>query len=298
MPLFAILTAFMGPIFHGVSNIIDAHVAGKLFTRLTTVIFYNGLTNFLAIPFILYFGVPQKVPSDVVIYLLVINLIDVCYQFPYYAALKKVDTSIVAAMFSLGKIIIPVLAYFMIGEKLHWIQYVGFFLVISFNLILNIQSPKNFHINIGFWLMLAVSLMLSVQGVLYKKVLNEIDWVTAAFWCAVITNSLCLGFVLFPTARKGIRADFSIYRKKIKLFLVMELFDQLGHLPGKFALSFLPVVVLKAINATQPLFVLLYGIILYYLFGDRFKENVTRSEIIKKLVCFIIIVIGVVLVIC
>lgn len=297
MPFIAILTAFMGPVFHGVSNIIDAHVAGKLFSRLTTVIFYNGLTNFLSIPFILYFGTPQAVPAEVIIYLLVINLIDVFYQFPYYAALKKVDTSIVAAMFSLGKIIIPVLAYFMVDEKLHCSQYAGFFIVILFNLFLNIQSPKNFHINIGFWLMLAVSLMLSLQGVLYKKVLNEIDWVTAAFWCAIITNSLCLSFIILPKLRRGIIADFSVYRKKIKLFLVMELFDQLGHLPGKFALSLLPVVVLKAINATQPLFVLLYGIILYYCFGDRFKENVSRREVIKKLLCFVMIILGVVMVI-
>lgn len=297
MPFIAILTAFMGPVFHGVSNIIDAHVAGKLFSRLTTVIFYNGLTNFLSIPFILYFGTPQAVPAEVIIYLLIINLIDVFYQFPYYAALKKVDTSIVAAMFSLGKIIIPVLAYFMVDEKLQCSQYVGFFIVILFNLFLNIQSPKNFHINIGFWLMLAVSLMLSVQGVLYKKVLNEIDWVTAAFWCAIITNSFCLSFIILPKLRRGIITDFPVYRKRIKLFLVMELFDQLGHLPGKFALSLLPIVVLKAINATQPLFVLLYGIILYYCFGDKFKENVSRGEVIKKIICFVFIIFGVSLVI-
>lgn len=295
--MLAILTAFCGPIFHGMSNILDAHVAGKMFKKLTSVIFFNGLTNFLAVPFILFFGDIQSVPRHLVPYILLVNVIDVFYQFPYYAALKKVDTSIVAAMFSLGKIIIPILAWFMIDEKLYYTQYLGFGIVIFFNLLLNLETPKSFKINSGFWLMLGVSLMLSLQGVIYKKVLNELDWVTMAFWCCVLSNLMCISFAAIKSARKNIIADFPLYFKHWRLFLSLELLDQMGHLPGKFALSLMPVVVLKAINATQPLFVLIYGIILHKFYGYEFKENVSRRDIIKKTISFLFIIGGVVMVI-
>lgn len=43
----------------------------------------------------------------------------------------------------------------------------------------------------------------------------------------------------------------------------------------------------------QPIFVIVYGYILSRLFGDRFKEKLSRKEVIKKFVCFVFIGIGV-----
>ena len=56
--------------------------------------------------------------------MLLVSLIDTFYQIPYYYAVKHVDTSIMAALFSIGKIIVPILAYFVVGEHLTSSQYV------------------------------------------------------------------------------------------------------------------------------------------------------------------------------
>lgn len=57
----------------------------------------------------------------------------------------------------------------------------------------------------------------------------------------------------------------------------------------------MPVLVEVSISSTQPVFVVLYGYILAKLFGDKFKEDLSRRDIIRKLICFVIIGAGVVL---
>lgn len=46
----AVIAAFLCPLFHAVSNIIDAHLSNNVFRKLPTLIFYNCLTNFFAAP--------------------------------------------------------------------------------------------------------------------------------------------------------------------------------------------------------------------------------------------------------
>lgn len=62
------------------------------------------------------------------------------------------------------------------------------------------------------------------------------------------------------------------------------------------ALSQLPVLTIKSINSSQSIFTLLLGFALYKLFGDRFKENLNQKEVLKKLISFVFIMIGIYLV--
>lgn len=289
--------AFLSPASHAVSNIIDSHFSNSLFKKVPTLVFYGCITNFIALPVLFFFGWPQAVPLHLIPLIFLSATLGFVYLFPYYMALKKVDTSIVAALFSLGKIILPVLAFFIVGEKLSNLQYFGFSIIILFNLILNIDNPRKIKINSGFWLMLLCSILVTVDAVICKKILMELDWVSTVFYITIIVNSFILSMLLVPKLRKDIVKHFGAYRKNFKLFILLEISDRFGSIPAVFALSILPVLVAESIFSVQPIFVLLFGVILYKIFGDKFKEDVSKNHVIKKIICFAFIILGVAMVI-
>lgn len=293
MYLIGVLAAFISPASHSLSNIFDAYIIGNLFKKTSTTIFYANITNIFGPLALLLIGPVQFIPIDVVPYVILISLINVGYLFPYYCALKTTDTSVVAALFSLEKIFIPLWAYMIVNEILLPVQYCGLGIIIIASLVLNIENTSRIKINKGFWLMLLTAVMLSFENVFYKKILQQTDWVSAAFWSAILTCILRWTILFHKPNRLDITKNFQKYKTNFSKFCFIEIFDQLGNLAPVFALSSIPVLVETSISSTQPIFVIIYGYILTKLFGNNFKEKLSHQEIIKKIICFICIAAGV-----
>ena len=287
-----VLIAFLTPLLHALSCIVDAHFSNNIFKKVPSLVFYATISNIIIIPFLFLFGTPIIPPLEILAILFIISLIEVCYQIPYYHALRNIDTSIVVALFSLGKITIPVLAYFIVNEKLSLTQYCGFGIILLSTFLLNFDIKK-LKINIAFFLMLVVSLLLSLSSVLSKYSLQSVDFVTVLFWGSIFATSISLSLLFLPQYRTDIISSFPQYKKRIKLFLSNEILNQGGTLAGTIALAHLPVLAVKSIGSSQSIFTLLLGFVLYKIFGNRFKENLTRQEVIKKLISFTAIIIGI-----
>lgn len=287
-----VLIAFLTPLLHALSCIVDAHFSNNIFKKVPSLVFYATISNIIIIPFLFFFGTPIIPPLEILAILFIISLIEVCYQIPYYHALRNIDTSIVVALFSLGKISVPVLAYFIVNEKLSLTQYCGFGIILLSTFLLNFDIKK-LKINIAFFLMLVVSVLLSLSSVLSKYSLQSVDFVTVLFWGSIFATSICLSLLLLPQYRTDIVSTFPQYKKRIKLFLSNEILNQGGTLALTIALAYLPVLVVESIESSQSIFTLLLGFVLYKIFGNCFKENLTRQEVIKKLISFITIIIGI-----
>lgn len=293
MNLLGILVAFISPMAHAVSNIFDSYVSGTVFKRIPTTIFYINLTNILGILCLPLFGAIHLLPPNAWFLVGLLAAINVGYQFPYFAALNRTDTSIVAALFQMEKVFIPIWAFLIVGEVLHPIQYAGFGIIILFSLLLNISSKTHIKINSGFWLMTLVTIMLSFEGTFYKALLEHTDWVSAAFWVAIISFVMQFMMIFVHPVRQDIVKSFGKYRHRFVAFIFVEIFDQLGSFSPIFALSLIPVLVDSGIQSVQPIFVALYGFILTQFFGKHFHEDISRDAMIKKILCFIMIGIGV-----
>ncbi len=293
MYVLGILAAFISPASHALSNIFDSYVTGNLFKKIPTMVFYANITNALGFLFLYATGPIYTLPPHLFILALIVALINFLYLFPYYMALQLIDTSIVAALFSLGQVFVPFLAYFIAGELLHPGQYIGFCIVLAFSVILNLENPKKLQLNRGFWLMLATAMVLSLENVLYKRILQEADWRSTAFWCLFLTFIIRFSIITMQRLRQDIVRNFSIYKANFGKFLFIEFFDQSGSIAPVFALSLIPVLVNESIDSTQPIFVIIYCFILSKFVGHKFNENLDRKEIIKKIICFIFIGIGI-----
>ena len=275
------------------ANIVDARLSAFL-KPLPALLFYAGTVNLALLAAVLaLYGMPQVLPPDLFGCVAVFGILNSLYLVPYYWALRTTDTSVVVALFPLGGILVPVLAFFVLGETLTATQISGFALVISASIALNLKIGKQFRMNVGFWLMLLSSAMTSTAMVFYKKVLSGADMASAMFWGYVFTLVFSTGTILFPPFFKKIKEYAPVVRQQWRVFAAVAAFSLSAALLKAAALAALPVVYYRALSATQSSFVLIISLISAKFFGREMHEVMTGRVVLKKIVCFSLIVTGI-----
>ncbi|HYF28762.1 MAG TPA: EamA family transporter [Candidatus Paceibacterota bacterium] len=295
--LSGILVGFLEPVLHAWSNIIDNHFSNAVFPRLPVLLFFGVALNIVFLPITFLAGLPVMLPVTLLGIVFVIAIVNVVYAFPYYLALRDADTSVVASLFSLGRIFVPVLAYFILGEVLTLPQYAGFFVIILSSALLTLDLKK-LKVNRAFFLMLACSFVLAFQTILYKFVFDA-----GASWPSVVAaltvfELVIAGAIMFATTSlRHIREDLGTVRRNWKLFVAQQGLEWGGNVGASYAISILQVTVAQAIASTQPFFVLLYAVLFKKWFPNAFNETTARGDLLKKGILFACIILGTVLVV-
>ncbi|MCL2414434.1 MAG: DMT family transporter [Bacteroidales bacterium] len=298
--LYAIFIAFLRPALFALCNIVDQHLTNNLFKRVSTLAFYGLVFNITTILFmLLVFGFPGIPPMAVVPLVLAIAAIEVFGLFPYFKALRKMDTSTVMAIFQFGKIMIPILAFILIGEQLRPIQYLGFIIIVLTSVILSLEkSDIKTKINVGFWLATSSAILFAFGNVTEKAALEHIAWYGLIFWYLVASVVFSSGFLIGRKSRTDIIKSAGIFRRNIRYFALNQVIFTGGLLAGIYALATIPVTVFGAINATRPMFILLFGWVLTQLgFASKVREETDMRTVMRKLLGYVIIIIGVILII-
>jgi drug/metabolite transporter (DMT)-like permease len=292
-----ILSAFAEPIIHAWANILDNYFSNSLFERLTPLIFFCQLTNLFFLPVIFFFDPPKMLPEQFFVIFAIIALIEILYQYPYFWSLRRADTSVVNALFSLGKISVPIFAFFLVHEHIATLQYLGFFLIVLSTIALTLE-PKKLRLNSAFFLMLFVSVILCLQSVLFKYLYDQgVSWGSSIVWAGIFEFALAFLLVLLPMNFKHLKESTKRVSKIGPLFLLAQFLTWSGEAAGTFAVSLIPVSIAKGIGSTQPIFVLLYAALFRKKSSVMFKEELRSGDILKKVICFGCIVAGTILIV-
>jgi drug/metabolite transporter (DMT)-like permease len=197
----------------------------------------------------------------------------------------------------LGKIFVPLLAFYFLGEQLSYSQYIGFFIIIIASVFLTFDR-RRMRLNTAFWLMLVVSIVLAFQSVLIKYAYDQgVGWGTSIVWMTLFQWILATLFLLAPSNLAALNKTSTQARKIGFPFVGMVLLDWSGTLGQDFALYLLPVSIVKGIGSTQPLFALVYAILFSKKYPQVFREYIDRPHVRKKLFLFLCIIIGTLLVV-
>ena len=293
-----IIFAFFDPVIYGGSIIIDNVLSNHSFKSIYSFIIYIALMDLIIFSPIFYFLFTPSLPSvEILPLFLLLAAANLLYKFPFFTALKLADTSIVTALFSLGRIFVPILAFILVGETLGPFQYVGFGLVIFSTLILT-KTKGVFKINKVFWYMLAVSFFISIEGVFYKMIFERTDWSTGVFWSGIISVVLALCLFVLPQARKVVKKDYAIVKKRSPLLIGQGVIDFVAEIGFTLSVSMIPVTVVKGIAGTQPFFVLIYS---FFLRKTRFKhlvnEDMAKGSLLRKCLAFALMILGTILIV-
>ncbi len=291
-----ILASFLPPLFLGMAVIIESLLSNKTFKHPTTMIFYVSMMNALFLPLLLFWGIPTLPSVKVFACYMGCAFVYIAYLYPYYLAMKVIDASIVAALFSLGQITVPIMGYLWLGEKLEFTQYIGFAVIILSSVALSIKGNKMPKLNKAFYYMMFAAIITSFGRVLEKYTLNIDDnWINLVIYTSLLSGFMPLSFLLVKKWRHDIGKNFPPYLQKFKIFAINEFICFLGTSIGIYALSGLSPVVTTAVGSTQPIFMLLLSIFLYKYFGLSVMEKISYQVMVKKLFCFVLIILGVML---
>lgn len=294
MPVFLRL---LSAAFYATQNVFDARISNHILNRWQTILFYSGASGILILPcIVLLYGAPNAIDPHLWGYLALCGFLNCFYLAPYYIALKKTDTSVVAALFSLAEIMIPLLAIVVLGDRPSAQQFFGFFLVVFSGLVLSVKDVRRFKINSGFWIMLLSAMMEAINSVSYKKLMNETgDTGSVMFSTAVLSMIFSSALILIPSCAKDICGKFKDVKANLPVFAVVFFVAVGAFIAKSIAMAGLPFLTFRALSAVQPMFVLSYGIIAEKFFGKKMPEEITLRETVKKLTCFSLIVCGILL---
>ena len=294
--LIGIFSAFSGPVLHAWANILDNYLSNKLFAKLTPLIFFSSLTGLIVIPIVWLLDPPTLISFQLGMVLFAVSLIEVLYLYPYFWSLRHADTSVVASLFSLGKIVVPILAFLFVGERLTAPQYGGFF-ILTLASVLATLDLKKLKFNRAFALMLVVSVILSVQTILLKYVYEQgVGWGSSVIWMAVFSLFIISIMMLASGGFNEIKRSAANLRVFMKPIICMELLTWGGTLGSSYALYLIPASITTGIDATQPIFVLIYALLFGKVWSNLFKEQVGIKSVAKKVSLFAIMIVGVVLI--
>lgn len=291
--ILGILVAFADPALYSLSNIIDNYYVNHSFRHIVSVVIFGTAISVLFLPVIWLIDAPGMLPIELIPVTIVLAAIAFLYQFPYFQAMQNSDTSIIAALFSLGRIFVPVLAFFFVGEQLHLWQYGGFTIVTIASIILAKTPGKHFRLNRSFFLMFIVVFLLAVESVLYKYIFQEVSWGTGVLWVWLFEIIFVLLAFLHPKTLQYLREDFPAIRKKWNVFLGQGVIDLTAGFGYTYAIYLIPVSIVKGIGSTQSLFVLLFSWILSRTrAGKILKEDLEKTALRKKIILYGIIILG------
>ena len=217
----------------------------------------------------------------------------------YLYALSKDETSTVAPQLLMIPVFSGLFSYLFLGEKLSFIQMIGVLTVILGSLLLSIdindlRKPKiKFPI---FVLMLFSSAFMALNAVIFKfGVVSDVSFWTVAFWehiGFVIFGIFCFIFV------KSYKIEFLHLVKKnglgiLSLNFLNEVITIIGNVIFHYATLLAPIAIVETVTeGIQPLFVILYGILLTIFFPKIINENIERKSLLQKILAIGIMYLG------
>lgn len=191
--------------------------------------------------------------------------------------------------------LIPVFQYFLarifLKEYLTGQQIFASLLIISGAVTISLDLTGRLRFkSTPFLLVLLSSFMIAINGLVFKIVaLNGNFWGTA-FW--EYLGSALLGLLLFLFVESYRRQLVTVVKKNSGVVLSLSMSSEFLNLLAKLIMNFVsllaPLALVGVINGFQPMFVLIYGLILT-IFIPRWGRETLNAKIIVQRVCSIIV---------
>ena len=291
---FALISAAL----YGIAEILDNFFANKEFKHPLTLVFYSCLFNLVYVPLLILLMHPSLPPLSTLPIFILLGFVNVGYLYPYYKGLKDDDTSVAISFLAIERILVPVLAFLVIGEVLQPVQYAGILVIVMSVILLGLHhSRARFKLSKGVWHISCAALFLACEAILLKVLFDQgVSVETAVTGEAIISLAFGASVAGLAHVRRDIVRSFGLFRKLLPIFLIEELFTLAGLYTESKAISMAPVSIVKGVTMASPFFLVIYAWLGVQFFPKLFKEDLHRRQIFKKLVLFAVLVTGIMLI--
>jgi drug/metabolite transporter (DMT)-like permease len=297
-----LILAFSGPILWALSTHIDKYLVERYFKHgsVAVLMVFTAIIGALALPFIWLFR-PGVVVLDIQS-MAIIAVSGILYMgaiYFYLQALQTEEASTVAPFFQAAGIFGLILGYFVLGEKLSFLQIIGVLLIIAGSVLLSLRLGRGTsHVKTRLViLMLACALAIALSSLIFKFfAVRDEFWITT-FWNVA-------GQVLFGVILMLIVANRQQFKKMMRsnpsavlsVNAVNELINLGGNLGVRYTLLFVPLGIVQAISSTTSFFVLFFGVVLSLFFPKLGREEIGFASLMQKIIAATLVIAGVLLI--
>lgn len=292
-----IFLALLGPLLWAGSNIFDKYALDKVSKGNYDFLFFGTIGNFfVALLTLSVFGVEYFGPF---IFMPIIAGLFLQYSYLFYSyALQKEDASYVIPLYITYSVVVLLFSP-LFGEGITQLQLISFGIVFLGALVLSLEklSFEIFKYRKGALLMLPAILFISFYALFINHSLKTISFVDTFIYDLIGFSLGGLSLLLVPKWRKEIIEGIkTATMRKYTLFLVNDTLDMSGHLVYKYALLLGPSASLVAVlGGIQPFYVLILGGLFTLFLPHIVKENITKREVLQKVIGATIIILGIAL---
>ncbi|MEK7181100.1 MAG: EamA family transporter [Patescibacteria group bacterium] len=293
-----IFFAIAAPLLYAASNFFDKFLIEKRVRDPMMLAVLGGVLSFLTGLGILVFRGFPNIHSGQLFYLLLAGVLFELAIVPWYKAISLEDVSRIAPLGQAIPVIVLILSYLFLDERLASGQLLGFLSILVGGFLLSVKSFNNgiFKVRKAIWYMLAASLLFSVPLVLFKFVsLNLGFWDSLAyeFVGGGIGALILFSYVLF-SKRTGFKKE--ITRTQFGTWGLIgsnEAIYVISRMLTFYAISLAAVSLVTVLGGFQPFFMLGFGLILSRWFPNVVKEDIEKKTVVLKLAAIVLIFAGV-----
>ena len=289
-----IFFSILSPALYGINNYIDKFFLEKYDIKPIVFTIYSAIFGLIAGLIVLLFtGFYPTDPWSLFV-LLSSGFLTNMFLLPYFKALSTDETSRVVPLFQFTPIFVLVLSYLFLGEVLQKNQYIGSIIIIAGSFLISLEKFDRSILKIrpAFWYMMLSSFLFGVSIVLYKLGVENIP-----FWNTLPYEGLGMaigGTIVFLCNKHIFIKQTLAFPKKVYMIMgVNETIYILGRYTTYFALSLISASIVNVLGGFQPLFVLIYGIVLALWFPKLIKEVISKEVLAQKIIAIALIFIGV-----
>lgn len=291
--------ALIGTVFYAIVHILDSHCVGSIFEKSWFGVLTGAISSLLIIyPIALlvspFFAWEFPTATVLLTALLAGFLLQASYYF-YFLALSHSEAGIIAAYWNMVPAILPMVTFFIIGNSLGFLNYLGIFLLIIFSTIMCLVDSNSRGRWRSFFLMLLACCGQVFSYLLQAFLYNKTSFLLGFFW--VTTGLIIAG--LLPLFIRKIRNTFAKnltrIRSKMHIILLIEVANLLALISIQRSLSLSRPSLVSAITTTLPGFTFLISIILIFV-NSKFADLRAKQRFTVKLATVFGMVAGVILV--
>lgn len=218
---------------------------------------------------------------------------------PYFYALDKDETSIVAPLFQMVSVFSALFGALFLSENLQGVQWFGCLLILIGGIWISLDTTSISSIKIKYdvlMLMILASAIMAFNGLIFKSTALHLDFWTAMFWeyCGYISFAVIVYISIPAFRREFLRVLIKNNGRIIGINVLNEILAIVGKSAQHFATMLTPLAIAYFVHeGAQPFFVLLIGIVLTVFFPSISKENISKSVLTQKILSTAVMVLGV-----
>ena len=281
--------ALLNPAIFALINILDDNMLKGIYKTPYFGTIVTGLFALLPLLGLFFFKIAFP-PINIILVALTAGFILIITYFFYFKALEVETPSIIVSLWLSSVAIVPFLAYIFLNEVFNFNQYIGIILILISSFILSVNF-KELKFSKAAIFMIIASILSAFMVILEKYVYSFIDFYSGFVFISFGIGIGALFFMVFFKEGRKFPKQFFHSRKWLWLFILTELINIFGVFLVNYTISKGPVSLIEAIAGIQPLYVLIFSILLYPFFPKYFRDAVHGNNM-KKFVCMLVIVIG------